>query len=69
VLGDGGIHRARGTFDPLNGLLGALAYAGTATIALGVVDDSHVVLEEDGLIRGSCARTGRRQCSRPCRSC
>ena len=51
VLGDGGVHRARGTFDPLNGLLGALAYAGTTAIALGVVDDSHVVLEEDGLIR------------------
>ena len=51
MLGHGGIHGTRGTFDPLDGLLGALAYAGTAAIALGVVDDSHVVFQEDGLIR------------------
>ena len=51
MLGHGGIHGARGAFDPLDGLLGALAYAGTAAIALGVVDDSHIVFQEDGLIR------------------
>ena len=36
---------------PLDGLLGALADAGAAAVALGIVDDSDVVLQEDRLVR------------------
>ena len=51
MLRHGGVNGARGTLDPLDGLLRALGNAGAAAVALGVVDGGYIVLQEDGLIR------------------
>ena len=50
MLRYGRVHRAGRTLDPLDRLLGAFGNAGAAAVALGVVDDGNVVLEEDRLV-------------------
>ena len=51
MRGHGGVDGTGRALDPLDGLLGALADAGAAAVALGIVDDSDVVLQEDRLVR------------------
>ena len=51
MRGHGGVDGTGRALDPPDGLLGALADAGAAAVALGIVDDSDVVLQEDRLVR------------------
>ena len=51
MRGHGSVDGTGRALDPLDGLLGALADAGAAAVALGIVDDSDIILQENRLIR------------------